>query len=298
MISNYSKIFGASLLTVLIPLGVNGASAVGDDPYFLTRLLENGVIIFGIFIIFATVVFLFRFFMIWMDVQKMRILEEQGLEVLKESTLVKDSLWSRMMKRLSGAVPVEREADVMLDHNYDGIRELDNSLPPWWVAMFYITVAIGVVYMGYYHYPGTGKGSIEEYELEMAYAERQKALFLERQANAVNEKNVEMITDEKLLLAGQTIFKESCANCHGQLGEGLVGPNLTDNYWLHGGDIKSVFKTIKYGVPDKGMIAWSTQMSASSMHQVASYILTLVGTDPPNQKEKQGDLYEPGKGEG
>ena len=99
--------------------------------------------------------------------------------------------------------------------------------------------------------------------------------------------------DEAALAAGETIFLSKCASCHGQLGEGGVGPNLTDRYWVHGGSISDIFATIKYGVPEKGMISWQSQLRPKNMQQVASFIKTLEGTDPPNQKDKEGTLYQP-----
>jgi cytochrome c oxidase cbb3-type subunit 3 len=108
----------------------------------------------------------------------------------------------------------------------------------------------------------------------------------------VNESNVEMLIDESELALGETIFTTKCTPCHGMAGEGnSIGPNLTDEYWLNGGGIKNVFKTIKYGVPEKGMISWKSQLRASDMHRVASYILSLQGTNPPNAKEPQGEIW-------
>ncbi len=225
---------------------------------------------------------------------ELRIYQEQGMEAyLAERAAPKKPFWQRWYRSMTDAVPVAKEADILLAHDHDGIQELDNNLPPWWVAMFYITIAIGVVYFGYYHFSDYGMSSAEAYAQEMEYAEREREAFLARQANKVNESNVEPLTEATALAHGETIFQATCATCHGQLGEGNAGPNLTDNYWLHGGSIKDVFKTIKYGVPAKGMIAWKDQMSPSDMHKVASYIMTLQGTDPPNQKPPQGDIYEP-----
>lgn len=190
-------------------------------------------------------------------------------------------------------VPVEEEESIMLDHEYDGIRELDNNLPPWWVYMFYATIIFAVVYMVRFHITGDGKSSIEEYEEQMAEAAAQKE---ERQAEGgeqITEENVTYLADEASIEKGAAIYQGNCATCHGQLGEGGAGPNLTDEYWIHGGSIKDIFSTVKYGVPEKGMIAWQTQFSPEQMQQVSSYIMTLVGTNPPNQKDAQGELYVP-----
>jgi cytochrome c oxidase cbb3-type subunit 3 len=126
----------------------------------------------------------------------------------------------------------------------------------------------------------------------MEHAEESIKEYLSKQANLVDESNVEALLDDASLAAGKTVYEGKCAACHGMAGEGGVGPNLTDEYWLHGGDIKSVFKTIKYGVPEKGMISWKSQLRPAEMHKTASYILTLVGTNPPNGKEPQGEKLQ------
>lgn len=212
------------------------------------------------------------------------------VEVVEES--VSESIWTGS---LSGAVPIEQEEDVLLDHEYDGIRELDNKLPPWWLYMFYFTIAFGVVYVGYFQF-SDGPSQLEEYNAEMALAEEQKAAFLASSANNVDESNVELLADATALANGKEKFETLCIACHAATGGSTqnppgVGPNLTDEYWLHGGGIKNVFKTIKYGVPAKGMIAWESQLSPRQMQEVASYILSLQGTNPPNAKEPQGELW-------
>lgn len=205
------------------------------------------------------------------------------------------SLWA---KKLADVVPIEHEKDVLLDHNYDGIMELDNNLPPWWKLMFYASIVFGFAYLGHYHLLKTGLSSAEEYEQEMEIAEAAVAEYLKQSAANVDETSVKMVDDPGRLAKGGEIFKMSCAACHGQKGEGGVGPNFTDKYWLHGGSIKDIFKTIKYGVPEKGMISWKAQLSPVQIQDVASFIITLQGTNPPNAKEPQGDLFEPEEVEG
>lgn len=264
------------------------------NPYFYDNFLFWSLAALAGTVIVAAIVALFRLLNIMVKVNQIRIFEEMGIEAYqKEVKAAKEPLWDRLYKKWTAAVPVEKEQDVMLDHNYDGIKELDNSLPPWWVAMFYLTIVFAVGYMTYFHFTDAGASSAEEYEMEMERAERAVQAYLATQANLVDESNVTVLTDAAGLETGQNIFNANCAACHGMLGEGGVGPNMTDNYWIHGGDIKDIFKTVKYGVPEKGMIAWKSQLSAADMHKVSSYILTLVGTNPPNAKEPQGDLYEP-----
>ena len=233
------------------------------------------------------------------DLQKMKLLQELGQEAMEEVKLLDTQPWyQRLSEKLTNRVPMEKEADIDLNHDYDGIRELDNVLPPWWVWLFYITIAFGIFYIGYMHFSDYGKSSAEQYEIEVAEAEKAVKAYLAKQSDLVDETNATLLTDESELALGETIFQTKCVACHGAAGEGnAVGPNLVDKYWLHGGGIKDVFKTIKYGVPEKGMISWSNQLRASDMHRVASYILSLQGTNPPNQKEPQGELWEGGQEE-
>ncbi len=206
---------------------------------------------------------------------------------------VQDDIFTKLRKKYwENPVPMEREGDITFHHDYDGIRELDNHLPPWWVNMFILTVIWAVGYMWYYQWSGNGLNQAEEYNMEVETAQRQIAIALAGKANAVDESNVVAMTDASDLGQGELIFKSACAACHGQKGEGTVGPNFTDEYWIHGGGIKDLFKTIKYGVPDKGMIAWSAQLKPVDMQKVASYILTLKGTNPPNQKAPQGEIWK------
>ncbi len=200
--------------------------------------------------------------------------------------------YQRMLTKVNAAVPLEREAEVMTTHEYDGIYELDNDLPPWWKAMFYATIAFGVVYLLYYHVFDLGPLQQEEYEQEMAQAKVQVDAYLATAANSVDETNVTITDDVGRINAAQELFVKNCSACHGMAGEGGVGPNLTDVYWIHGGDVKDIFRVIKNGVPQKGMIPWQAQLTPVQMQDLASFIITLEGTEPPNPKEPQGEAYE------
>ncbi len=195
-----------------------------------------------------------------------------------------------IMHTLTDATPVEREAEIMLDHDYDGIHELDNNLPPWWVWGFYATIAYAIVYMAIF-INGDALNTSSEYENEMAVAKEKVEAYLATAANAVDESNVVAFTDGAALDAGAKIFATNCAACHLADGGGSVGPNLTDEYWVHGGGIVNVFTTIKYGVPEKGMISWKEQLSPVQMQQVASYVLSLQGTTPATPKAPEGEIW-------
>lgn len=180
------------------------------------------------------------------------------------------------------------KADVMAGHDYDGITEYDNDLPPWWKYGFYLTIVFGVAYFIHFHVTEAGELSQAEYQREMA-----DAALLAAQQGASDDPNkptdYQPLTAATDIDAGKTVFAQNCAACHGQQAEGKVGPNLTDEYWLHGGEINKVYHTVKYGVQDKGMVAWKGKLSSKQLLQVASYILTLQGSNPAGAKAPQGE---------
>jgi cytochrome c oxidase cbb3-type subunit 3 len=270
------------------------AQKVGANPEHVNEVLSNTVLLVGAAILIAAIVALMRVHSMISESIKIQLLQEHGVDILEKVDLsvTKESWWKRQYKKWTNVVPVEKEDDIMLDHNYDGIKELDNSLPPWWVAMFYISIAFGAAYIYFNHFSDYAQSSEEEYIAEMELAEEEIKAHIAMQANVVDETNAEMLQDADAIAIGGALYNANCVACHGSLGEGGVGPNLTDDYWLHGGDIKDVFKTIKYGVPEKGMIAWQAQLPPAEIHKISSYIMTLVGTSPPNGKEPQGEVYQ------
>ena len=195
------------------------------------------------------------------------------------------------MNALVRAVPVEHEEDVMLDHNYDGIRELDNQLPPWWKYGFYVTILFAFIYIINYHISGSGKLQAAEYNEEMKNAEIATKKRMENNANYVTAASVVKLTEKAAIESGKEIYLKNCLACHGDHAQGNVGPNLTDEFWIHGGGIKNIFNTVTEGVPAKGMISWKSQLPPKAIQEVASYILTLQGTNPAGAKEPQGDKW-------
>ncbi|MEP6792965.1 MAG: cbb3-type cytochrome c oxidase N-terminal domain-containing protein [Saprospiraceae bacterium] len=216
----------------------------------------------------------------------------QKKTVVQESTEDRHDIFTWMKKRWTAMnfKPIEEEYKIDTGHSYDGIRELDNIIPPWFTTAFIITIIFGIGYFYRYQIAKSGPSQIEEYKSSMAVAEIQHDEYLKTAANAIDESNVKIMTGADLD-EGKKTFQTICAACHRPDGGGQVGPNLTDNYWLHGGSLKDIFKTIKYGYPEKGMISWKEQLSPAQMAQAANYILTLHGTNPPDPKEKQGALY-------
>ena len=187
-------------------------------------------------------------------------------------------------------VPIGQESKIIIkDHEYDGIHELDNGMPPWLRTFFLVTIVFGVIYVGNYLVFDTGMSQLDEYNQEVAIAAEQAEKRQAQLANSVDENNVKVNTEVAHIEEGKSIYQQNCKVCHGGSGEGGVGPNLTDPFWIHGGKINDVFKTIKYGVPQKGMIAWQAKLKPVEIQKVASYILTLQGTNPPNGKAPQGE---------
>lgn len=215
-------------------------------------------------------------------------IQKPVVEVAEVSAKPVISWWDKLNK----FKPIQQEADIDLGHNYDGIRELDNRLPPWWLYGFYCCIIFAVIYLWRFHVSGEGQLSKEEYLTSVAEAEVAKAAYLEKAANSVDESTVKLLTDETSLAAGKKNFQAVCAACHTATGGGNVGPNLTDDYWLHGGSIQEVFKTIKYGWTDKGMKSWKDDFSPIQIAQLSSYVKSLHGTNPPNPKAPQGVLVQ------
>jgi cytochrome c oxidase cbb3-type subunit 3 len=199
--------------------------------------------------------------------------------------------WKKINQVLTRSVPVAQEADIDLGHDFDGIRELDNRLPPWWLWGFYFTIVFSVVYMYYFHI-GSDWSQDKQWAEEVETANAQVAEFMKTKAEKVDETNVVM-ADATGIAAGKEIYTTNCVACHGANGEGGVGPNLTDEYWLHGGSLSDVFKLVKVGVPEKGMISWSSTLRPAEIQNVSSFILTLQGTNPANGKAPQGEKYTP-----
>ncbi|WKZ66859.1 MAG: cbb3-type cytochrome c oxidase N-terminal domain-containing protein [Flavobacteriales bacterium] len=205
------------------------------------------------------------------------------------------TVMQRVMNALTRRPSAEKEQDLLLHHDYDGIRELDNVLPPWWVWLFYGTIAWSVLYLVNMHVVKSWPLQHEEYTEAMDQAKADIAAYMATTAAAVDENTVTVTADATALAGAKASFTQYCAACHGADAAGSetsVGPNLTDAYWIHGGGVKEIFRTIKYGVPEKGMISWKSQLKPTEIQALASYILSLKGTGPATQKAPQGDLWK------
>lgn len=204
------------------------------------------------------------------------------------------SFWKRFMKSMTKANELGKEEDVMLDHDYDGIKELDNVLPPWWLAGFYITIAASIFY--YVMIFGFGKyNQVDEFNEEMAKAKAEVEAYKAANPDLFSTENIVAFSDEENLAIGKELFtSKTCTVCHLDDLGGSIGPNLTDDKWIMGGDIQSLFNTIsKGGRPGKGMIAWESTLSREEIIQLASYIISMQGTTPANPKPAEGDITWP-----
>ncbi len=186
----------------------------------------------------------------------------------------------------------DKKVDELLEHNYDGIEEYDNDLPLWWQGLFWATAVFSLVYVLYYHV-GPGLNQEETLALEMSNAEKKRAWAEEQAARSnVSENLLDLLSDQEMISAGAKIFQGKCMACHGMNAEGLVGPNLTDNYWIHGGSIEEIKHTIENGVIEKGMLAWKSMLSADDINAVTVFVYSLIGTNPANAKPQEGILVE------
>ena len=188
-------------------------------------------------------------------------------------------------------MPNKQEHDHLLEHNYDGIQEFDNPMPRWWVYIFWATIVFSILY--YFNVPGIGigKGRIANYNETMAAARAAEAKRVAAQpAGSSPEQLVALSKDATALASGKQTFTQNCAACHRADAGGQIGPNLTDDYWLHGAAIDQIHKTVTDGVLEKGMPPWGKVLKPAQLDAVVAYVYTLRGTNPPNPKAPQGDL--------
>jgi len=218
--------------------------------------------------------------------------EEAKERYLESKSSQYEWAWGKKVwNKLTGNKPIEKEGEIILDHNYDGIRELDNELPPWWVWMFYATIIFGVVYLVRFHIYGDYDQALE-YEQEVAAATLAIEEYKKTAKDLVDASTVELLTEASDISAGKAIFESSCVVCHMADGGGGIGPNLTDDNWILGGGISNVFNTISEGGRDgKGMVSWKQILKPVEIAQVSSYLLQFQGTTPANPKAPEGDIW-------
>jgi cytochrome c oxidase cbb3-type subunit III len=188
-------------------------------------------------------------------------------------------------------MPNKNEQDHLLEHNYDGIQEFDNPMPRWWVYIFWATIVFSVLYWLNVPGVGNGRGRVADYERDMAAAAAASAKFAASQPTSSTPEQLTALTkDASALAVGKQAFSQNCAACHRLDAGGQIGPNLTDDYWLHGAAIDQIRKSVADGVLEKGMPPWGKILKPAQLDAVVAYVVTLHGTNPANPKAPQGEL--------
>lgn len=286
--SNTPKVVTTLLLTVVCAAAIaqDAPAAVAANP-----ATYGGLSASTFYVLMATIA-LELIVLVVLLIQLRSLLAKEMPVAVASVAKAKSFKWKLWWEKMNSFKPVHEEEKIDMGHEYDGIRELDNKLPKWWLYGFYGCVIFAAVYLYRYHVAHTAPSSEQEFAIAMAKAETEKEEYLKKAGNRIDENSVTLITDAGALSEGKKLFDKNCTACHGAEGGGnTVGPNLTDEYWLHKGSVKDVFKTIKYGVPEKSMRSWKDDFSPAQIAQLASYIKSLKGTKPANAKEPQGELY-------
>lgn len=217
--------------------------------------------------------------------------QKKQREIEDAKSLFESKWYKNLMAKLTKAKALESEDEITLHHDYDGIKELDNDLPPWWVYLFYVTILFAVAYLSYYHLFG-GDNQYKEFDREWAQAQKEIEAYKLTATDLIDKETVVLLTEAGDLATGKKIFDEKCAACHKTDGGGSIGPNLTDDHWILGGGIKNVFNTIMEGGREgKGMIPWKSELKPSEVQKVSSYILSLRGSNPAEAKAPEGELW-------
>ncbi|MGG7036525.1 MAG: cbb3-type cytochrome c oxidase N-terminal domain-containing protein [Flavobacterium sp.] len=262
----------------------------GDQPAFIKYPMVGVFLLMFLFLLIAIEIVVKAIenltFNMLSEEQKRKYLEAEEL------SFTESSFYKKIMDKLTRSKSVEAEADIMLEHDYDGIHELDNVLPPWWVYLFYITVIFSIVYLIRYHISGADNQE-QEFAKEMEKAKIEVAEYMKTAPDVMDKEKVILLTDAESLAAGKAIYTTNCVACHRADGGGQIGPNLTDNLWINGGGIKNVFNTIMEGGRDgKGMVPWKDIIKPTDIQKVSSYVLSLQGTNPKDAKPGEPEAKE------
>jgi cytochrome c oxidase cbb3-type subunit III len=274
------------------------AQAASDTKSFLSDPFNHPMLPFYLIITLIGVVIVLIGFVAFAIIRVLNTLSE-SVERDKAAQLgvafkPKPSWWQKFSQTLNASVPVEEEESIEMDHNYDGIRELDNHLPPWWTYLFYATIVWSVIYVFVYHFTGSLPLPEKEYQNELAEAELVKKNYLATQPKvSIDEGTLTYSADAGIIAKGKEIYSINCSPCHKPDGGGSIGPNLTDAYWIHGGDVKNIYGIIKSGVPEKGMVSWAAVLSPEQIRDVAFFVMSMQGSNPPGGKAPQGTMAQP-----
>jgi cytochrome c oxidase cbb3-type subunit 3 len=287
------KLIPAYIRVLLIFFAVFGAMEYfvdsGDRPAFVKFPMITVFLLVFLFLLIAIEITVSA-----IDTITYHLLTEEQKAQLEEAKSMdfKESEWyKKMMKAITKSEPIENEDQLLLAHDYDGIKELDNTLPPWWVYLFYGCIVFAVVYLVRFEIMG-GDNQETELKNEMAQAKIDVAQYMKTAPDLMDEKTVTLLTDPADLAAGKAIYTTNCVACHRPDAGGQIGPNLTDDKWILGGGIKNVFHTLVNGGRDgKGMISWKATLKPKEMQKVASYVLSLQGSNPVDPKAPEGEIW-------
>lgn len=217
--------------------------------------------------------------------------QKKQLDDAQSIPFTESKFYQGIMSKLTRSKSVEQEADVMLDHDYDGIRELDNVLPPWWVNLFYATIIFAFVYLVRFHVMGDYTQA-QEFDKEVELATIEIAKNATAAPDDMSIDKVTLLTDAESIAKGKEIYTNTCIACHKVDGGGSVGPNLTDEFWINGGGIKNVFKVISEGSSNNpSMVAWKNTLKPKDIQKISSYVLSLQGSKPAGGKEAEGEKW-------
>lgn len=261
----------------------------GDRPAFIKYPMVNVILLVVLVLLIAVEIVISA-----ADAIMYQILpeEEKAKLAAQENLKIREKAWFKnLMSKLTRTVPIENEASLLLNHDYDGIRELDNNLPPWWVYSFYACIVFAAIYLVRFEIMD---GDNQEMELkkELAQAKIEVAEYMKNAPDLMDEKTVTQLKDPADLALGKVTFETNCAACHRADAGGQIGPNLTDDRWILGGGIKNLFHTITNGGRDgKGMISWKGTLKPKEIQKVASYILSLQGSNPKDPKAPDGEIW-------
>ncbi|MEY2701603.1 MAG: Cytochrome c oxidase, cbb3-type, subunit [Bacteroidota bacterium] len=218
--------------------------------------------------------------------------EKAQYDLEQTKPIAQQEAFKKWMKRFTASKSIHEEADVLLDHDYDGIKELDNVLPPWWVGLFYATIIFALVYLVRFHIMDEYNQD-QEFATEMQVADKAVEEYMKTAPDVMDKDKVTLLTDASAIAEGKTLFNANCVACHKADAGGAIGPNLTDKFWINGGGIKNVFNTImEGGRPGKGMIPWKDQIKPTQIQKIASYVLSLQGTNPKDAKPVEPEAKE------
>lgn len=283
---NYFQSIGYILFLVLTFIGLTQAFVSYENPF---DIYENPLVWIALISFVFVVVLKELLNLVSLQQAEKLQMEKEGID---PATVDQYAWFKKLMKAWTKSKDIDEEEEIILDHNYDGIKELDNSLPPWWLYLFYGTILFGVIYLVRFHIVGDYDQKLE-YEQEVAAAKLELEKYKKNTPNVFDIEKAVLLTEASDLKRGKAVFNLNCASCHAQDGGGGIGPNLTDKNWILGGGFKNVFNTVyNGGRSGKGMIAWKATLKPEDIQKVSSYVLSMQGTTPAKPKKAEGEIWE------